>query len=105
MYFYIFLYNRGYQIRVHAFLEDVMSPSTEYTHPQMQGNWGHQHKFVFVLHAELLFVKVDMFYTANVFPVMSEKRKVDMKREETWMMWHTKQQKVRQLMLMINVII
>jgi len=49
----------------------------------MQGNCGHQHKFVFVLHAELLFIKVGMFYTATVFPVMSEKRKVDMKREET----------------------
>jgi len=80
--FCIFLYNRGYQIRVHAFLEEVMSWPTEYTHPQMQENWGHQHKFVFVLHAELLFIKVDMFYTAIVFPVMSEERKVDTKRRK-----------------------
>lgn len=39
--------------------------------------------FVSVLHTELLFQKVDMFYAATMFPVMSEKRKVDMKREET----------------------
>jgi hypothetical protein len=32
---------------------------------------------------ELLSSKVDMFYTAIMVPVMSEKSKVDMKREET----------------------
>ena len=31
--------------------------------------------------AESLFIKMDMFYTATMFPVVSEKRKVDMKRE------------------------